>query len=523
MAQRVRHKNESLLNWVRATAVTAAVYAALLAMHFAPGWGAALLALIAGGLTLAAVDLGVLAAVVALSLPIMAANATLGLLFLILGIVGIRYLGADGGRAFFIVGIAVVGAFFGPGWAAVAIAGLLLGAGEGALAAAIAAVSVEALGLFIGRSTIGVVITGGTAPGLLNFAKAPESLFSAAWIAESFGKLDTAAVNATVDAVAKMSSPSAMLLQPLTWAAGAALTGYVVKLGRERKSLVIEMGGVVAGIAVPALGAAIIPSIAGLEADWPAIVISVIGSAGVALLVAAVTEKVFPLEVVPAPVRQAPAPSPSSMASEDADVDELLRLISTAEERLASQHTTQRVVMLTDMKSFSRMTEEDGSVLTAKAIQRHRDLLLPVVERNGGHGKSTGGDGLVAAFTTPRQAVLAAAEMQRTLSDYNANHPSEREMAVRIGIADGEVVLDKGGRPFIGAALNLAARVMNLADGGQAFVSATVAANAQGVAPTHSHGSFELKNIAAPVEVLEILWADDQEPVDPRTRTDSSD
>ena len=210
------------------------------------------------------------------------------------------------------------------------------------------------------------------------------------------------------------------------------------------------------------------------------------------------------------------------MTAEDADVDELLRLIATAEDKLASQHTSQRIVLITDMKSFSRMTEEDGSVASAKAIQRHRDLLVPIVTRNRGCGKSTGGDGVVAAFESPTDAVRAAAEGQRALAEFNAAHPNERELWVRMGIAEGEVVLDNGGRPFIGSALNIAARVMNLADGGQILATGNVVSSvsAEGVR-THSFGEFDLKNIARPVEVSEVLWDQAQQPKDPRaTATD---
>ncbi len=172
--------------------------------------------------------------------------------------------------------------------------------------------------------------------------------------------------------------------------------------------------------------------------------------------------------------------------------------------------------MITDMKSFSKMTEEDGSIVTAKAIQQHRDLLLPLIESHGGHGKSTGGDGLVAAFEQPAEALAAAVEMQRALQHHNESHPGGREMSVRIGVAQGEVVLDKGGRPFIGAALNTAARVMNLADGGQAFTTEDVARRAGKGFVVHSHGTFQLKNIAAPVEVIEVLWHDDQTAQEPQ-------
>jgi class 3 adenylate cyclase len=181
-----------------------------------------------------------------------------------------------------------------------------------------------------------------------------------------------------------------------------------------------------------------------------------------------------------------------------------------------------KTVMITDMKSFSKMTEEDGSMLTAKAIQKHRDLLLPLIERNHGHGKSTGGDGLVAAFEDEGSALQAAVEMQQALAQHNAAHPDSREMTVRIGVAKGDIVLDKGGRPFIGNALNTAARIMNLADGGQAFTSAAVFSKAGPGIRGHSHGEFELKNIAKPVEIVELLWAEGQKPEDPRERIAST-
>jgi class 3 adenylate cyclase len=193
-------------------------------------------------------------------------------------------------------------------------------------------------------------------------------------------------------------------------------------------------------------------------------------------------------------------------------------MISTAEEELASKHTVQRTVLITDMKSFSRMTQELGSTETARLVQRHRDLLLPIVEKSGGRGKSTGGDGLLAAFDAPAAAVGATIEMQRALAAYNASRPGEDAILIRAGIASGEVVLDKGGKPFLGDALNLAARVMSLADGGQVFVTGVDAA-AAGTLPfgSVSHGEFRLKNITEPVDIVEVLWSADQQGRAPHT------
>jgi class 3 adenylate cyclase len=203
-----------------------------------------------------------------------------------------------------------------------------------------------------------------------------------------------------------------------------------------------------------------------------------------------------------------PVAAKSSADSDDADVDELLRMISSAEEELASKHTVVQTVLITDMKSFSRLTQELGSTETAKLVQRHRDLLLPVIGRHGGKGKPTGGDGLLAAFAAPADALAAAVEMQQALDGYNSSRPGEEAVLVRAGVASGEVVLDNGGKPFLGDALNLAARVMGLADGGQVFTTGLDAA-AAGDLPFGSkdHGGFRLKNIALPVDIVEVFWA----------------
>jgi class 3 adenylate cyclase len=514
LVKKASRRNEQLLVWLRGLAVAAVTWTGLTAMHVRPSWLGIALAAVAGVLALATPELGVLVAVVALCLPMIAAQPVLGLGALVLGVVAVKYLGADGGRAFLVLGISVLGAFFGPVWAGAALAGYLLGAGEGALAAAVACVVIEALGIGLGRPAIGVVITGGPPAALLSFDHMPTTMLSAAWLRESFAGISSASVNRAVAGMSGVTRPLALVVQPALWAAGALTAGLVRAEAERRRSSGLNLVAVVAGVSVLALGTVFVFSLASVPVPWSPLVLAFASSAAIAVAFVAVWERVFPAALM-AP---APAARRVSMASEDADVDELLRLIATAEDKLATKHTSTKVVLITDMKSFSTMTEEDGSVATAKAIQRHRDLLIPIITSEGGKGKSTGGDGLVAAFDTAVSGLSAAALMQQALAEHNADHPGEREIWVRMGLASGEVVLDNGGRPFIGAALNLAARVMNLADGGQVFSTGEVASDAtEAGLDTASFGEFELKNIAKPVEVVEILWAEGQEPHDPRS------
>lgn len=514
MANQVRRSSQVLLDWLRAIAIAAITLAGLSAMNVRPAWFGVAIAGAAAMLALASPELAVLVAVTALTIPLIAAQPVLGLLALILAVVAVRYLGADGGRGYLVVGISAIGAFFGPVWAGVALAGCLFGAGEGALAAGVACVILEVLGVVLGRQVIGVTVIGGPPVPLAAFANMPASILSVAWVREAFASLDQGSVGRVVGGLSTVSQPMALVIQPLVWAAGAAAAGMVREQARQAKSLVLSVLAAAVGVVIPALGAALVFSIAALAVPWPGILTASAGSAAIAVVVIVLWEKVFRAE------QKGPAPSARrvTMTSEDADVDELLRLIATAEDKLTSQHTTTKVVLITDMKSFSAMTEEDGSVATAKAIQRHRDLLIPIISSHGGNGKSTGGDGLVAAFETPAAALSAAAAMQKALHAHNEDHPAEREIWVRMGLAHGEVVLDNGGRPFIGAALNLAARVMNLADGGQVLATGDVAAAAKDAGLSSvSFGEFVLKNIHNLVEIVEILWEEDQQPHDPRT------
>jgi len=515
MAQAIKRRNDQILRWLRAAAFAGLTGWALSSMSFNPGAAALGIALTTGVVALFAPGIAVLIAVVAMGLPLLAADLLAGAVFLVVGFAAVQYMGQDNGRAFLAIMAAFLAATYGPVWAVIAIAGYVMGASEGAVVAILACLVIEAAGLLTGAGSIGLVHTGGTPPPVVSFADAPANLLSFGWLKSSIDSLDP---NALVRALSDAPAKALLILQPIIWAGGASVAGLLKRPAEDKQRAVFSL---VAGAAsVTALAVASVVALNAFAPTAPAmasIVTATVASLAGALAFNAAWEWVFP------PIGRAAAAATAtrhgSMSTEDADVDELLRLIATAEDQLTSKHTTERVVMITDMKSFSKMTEEDGSVVSAKAIQRHRDLLLPVIERHGGSGKSTGGDGLVAAFTSAPEAVASAAEMQRLLMEYNATHSSERDIIVRIGIAQGEVVLDKSGRPFIGNALNLAARIMNLGDGGQVLITDSVAkltGTPEGVRLS-SHGPFELKNIAVPIEVIEVLWTDDQEPLSPLT------
>ncbi|MFU8890880.1 MAG: adenylate/guanylate cyclase domain-containing protein [Anaerosomatales bacterium] len=510
MAKVVR-RHAQVLPWVRAALMTAGTAWMLGVSGFAPaavGW---LAAVVAGGLMLGTPIAAILTSVIAMALPLASARFVVAVLLIVLALAALSFLARNHGGIFLVVITSAVGVAIGPAWAAAVCAGYLFGAAHGATAAVLACVVIQIAGLLTGADTLGVLATGGSLPAFLSPGSVPESLLAFDWIGDAVSSVSSD-VRLLGDALAGASYLPLLVLQPLLWGAGAATAGSLRGTPGTRRTLVKGVIAVSAGVLVVAAGSSVALALLGGPTPEVAPLVAGLGSLVAAVGVMALSELVFTPRVVCPPVRSAPG----SMRAEDAEVDELLRLISTAEEALSSKHTTEAVVMITDMKSFSAMTEEEGSFTSAKLVQRHRDLLLPVISAHKGSGKSTGGDGLVASFSSSKQAVGAAVEMQRVLEEYNGSHTGERDILVRIGIASGEVVLDSAGRPFIGAALNLAARVMNLGDGGCIMVTRPVAASAkQHAACLHSHGDFTLKNIAEPVEVIEVLWSSERAPTPP--------
>jgi class 3 adenylate cyclase len=409
-----------------------------------------------------------------------------------------QYMATDRALGFLLIALAFVAVPLHAEWALCAVAGYALGRVRGALAVVLACIGIEVAGLLLGATTLGSLATGGSAPGLIAFAGPPSGALTFAWLPSAIAAADPGRLLAVVRGADHLPL---LVIQPVIWAVAATVSG-MGESGRSGWRAVLAGAAAVVTAAVASIGVDI--------AVGGPVGMTTFGTVGVVSFAVALVAIVFGEWVFPRQARVEQRPSGGAAVgfrSEDADVDDLLRLIASAEDELMARHQTQAVVLITDVKSFAALTERIGSIESAKLVQRHRDTLLPVIERHGGAGKSTGGDGLVAAFTSAHDAVAAAIEMQQTLEQSARSDPGAPELLVRIGIAQGDVVLDRGGRPFLGAALNLAARIMDLADGGRIMVAGAVA-EASGLPPSlmHRHGEFTLKNIAEPVPVVEVLW-----------------
>lgn len=486
-------KNDTALRFLGAAALAVATWAALRQMPFYPGWLQLLLAAGAGAIALYWPANASLAVVGVLSLPVIAGDFVVGLFLLIGGLIATQYLSTGRAGAFILAVIGVAALPLHAAWAVVAVAGYVLGRARGAAAGAAVAVTATAIGIVAGLPALGVLATGGeSGAALVSLSTPPADALAFGWVVPGLQAADPVSLFTALGGIRNLPL---VLGQVALWATAGAVGSFVAKA--KPAAVLAATAGAIAGLALGqvALGSALSSPVGSAE-----YLASLAVSLPIALGMCAAAIWIFPA------VRTGPRVAEQSR---ERDVDELLSVIASAEDELAARHNTEAVVLITDMKSFSAMTEALGSVGSAKVVQRHRDLLLPIIRLHKGSGSPTGGDGLVACFRSPADAVAAAIAMQQALEGYTGSDRSPHELSVRVGIASGEVVVDSNGVPFLGAALNMAARVMDVADGGRIMITSYIASTAGlDSARIHRHGEFKLKNIAEPIPVAEVLWRD---------------
>ncbi len=178
------------------------------------------------------------------------------------------------------------------------------------------------------------------------------------------------------------------------------------------------------------------------------------------------------------------------------------------------------VILFSDIQSSVQLQESIGTTRYAGLLRRHDELFGQAMDEAGGSGKIVKhtGDGFLAVFHRPSDAVMTGLRFQWLLR--TENWPAHGKITARVGIHAGEVLMMPSGSDgpgMVGAAVNLAARVMGLAAGGQILVTRSVFDSTRqflrGVPRVHdesvklgweAHGAYLVKGIEAPVDIFEI-------------------
>ncbi|MFZ0065310.1 MAG: adenylate/guanylate cyclase domain-containing protein, partial [Pseudolabrys sp.] len=162
-------------------------------------------------------------------------------------------------------------------------------------------------------------------------------------------------------------------------------------------------------------------------------------------------------------------------------------------------------ILAADVAGYSRLMgiDEEG---THKDLKAHcHELVEPKIQKHRGRMIKNTGDGFLAEFTSVLDAVRCATEIQQGMILRNAKTPDERRIEFRIGVHQGDIIIDSG--DIFGDGVNVAARLEGIADPGGICVSARVQEDVRGKLDLalDDIGEQRLKNIERPVRVYRIL------------------
>jgi formylglycine-generating enzyme required for sulfatase activity/class 3 adenylate cyclase len=162
-------------------------------------------------------------------------------------------------------------------------------------------------------------------------------------------------------------------------------------------------------------------------------------------------------------------------------------------------------IIVGDIASYSRLmqADEEGTHVRVKRIER--DLIQPsIVEHHGSLVKTTG-DGFIAIFDSPVEAVRCSIVIQQNLIGRNASLAKDTRIEYRIGVNLGDVIVEPD--DVYGDGVNIATRIEGIAEPGQVYISGAIYEQIKHkvVCGYESLGDRKVKNITDPVRVYRVL------------------
>ena len=158
-----------------------------------------------------------------------------------------------------------------------------------------------------------------------------------------------------------------------------------------------------------------------------------------------------------------------------------------------------------DISGYSRLMQidEEGTHNRVKRIER--DLIEPSIREHHGRLVKTTGDGFIAIFDSPVEAVRSSIVIQQNLVGRNASLPRHHWIEYRIGVNLGDVIIETD--DVYGDGVNIATRLEGIAKAGEVFISGGIYEQIKHklVCGYESLGDRKVKNITDPVRVYRVL------------------
>ena len=191
---------------------------------------------------------------------------------------------------------------------------------------------------------------------------------------------------------------------------------------------------------------------------------------------------------------------------------------SRPEDLAAAKQQREVTVLFLDLEGYTALCSRHGEAEANALVERLFSRFVDPIHRSGGEINETAGDGLMIIFQNQdpagnaRDALKAALDI-RAVMDQQGGGQADR-LTVNIGISSGAALL--GTSRFVGAVssrmtytasgmvTNLAARLADLAAGGEILMTRATRDLIAGAWQTRAKGAVRLKGVSGEVEVFAL-------------------
>src|SRR6202045_1703838 len=158
-----------------------------------------------------------------------------------------------------------------------------------------------------------------------------------------------------------------------------------------------------------------------------------------------------------------------------------------------------------DISGYSRLMQIDEEGTHGRVKRVEQNLIEPSIAEHHGRLVKTTGDGFIAIFDSPVEAVRCGIVIQQNMVGRNASMPKHHWIEFRIGVNLGDVIIEAD--DVFGDGVNIATRLEGIADPGQVYISGGIYEQVKHklVCGYEALGDRKVKNITDPVRVYRVL------------------
>lgn len=185
---------------------------------------------------------------------------------------------------------------------------------------------------------------------------------------------------------------------------------------------------------------------------------------------------------------------------------ELLKERQRLEKLYKEKYTRKITVMFTDLKDSTALAETEGDIVTRELLERHNDIVFSAIKAHQGNLVKTIGDGTMSYFEQAQQALRAAAQIQASLKDYNAQSDIKTPILVRVGINTGVGIVEE--TDIYGDVVNVAARFEAQAGASEIYMSESTYEALENKGEFYSRiiKKARLKGKRKAVQIYKVFW-----------------